>query len=103
MMWLRLVVFIAISAAKLCCIAASSGDLEFTFNGFNSASNLSLDGIAEITSDGLLRLTNESMLQKGRAFYYMPVKFKNSPNASAFSFSTTFVCAMVPQVPSCIG
>ncbi|XP_031096476.1 L-type lectin-domain containing receptor kinase IV.2-like [Ipomoea triloba] len=93
MMCLKLIVLVAIFAA------GASGDLEFTFNGFRSA-NLSLDGIAEITPDGLLRLTNETMLQKGRAFYPMPITFKNSPNASAFSFSTTFVCAMVPQNPS---
>nr|GME17490.1 L-type lectin-domain containing receptor kinase IV.1-like [Ipomoea batatas] len=99
MMCLKLIVLlVAIFAAQLCSSGAS-GDLEFTFNGFRSA-NLSLDGIAEITPDGLLRLTNETMLQKGRAFYPMPITFKNSPNASAFSFSTTFVCAMVPQNPS---
>nr|GMC99628.1 L-type lectin-domain containing receptor kinase IV.1-like [Ipomoea batatas] len=94
---LKLVILVAIFTAQLCF--ATSGDLEFTFNGFSSA-NLSLDGIAEITPDGLLSLTNETKHQIGRAFYPMPINFKNSPNASAFSFSTTFVCAIVPQIPS---
>ncbi|XP_031093587.1 L-type lectin-domain containing receptor kinase IV.1-like, partial [Ipomoea triloba] len=52
------------------------------------------------TSNGLLSLTNETNHQIGRAFYPMPINFKNSPNASAFSFSTTFVCAIVPQIPT---
>nr|GME02454.1 L-type lectin-domain containing receptor kinase IV.1-like [Ipomoea batatas] len=100
-MCVKLVMLVAFFAAQLCY--ATSGDLEFTFNGFSSA-NLSLDGIAEITSNGLLSLTNETNHQIGRAFYPMPINFKNSPNASAFSFSTTFVCAMVTQVPSlCYG
>nr|GMC93720.1 L-type lectin-domain containing receptor kinase IV.1-like [Ipomoea batatas] len=101
MMCIKLVMLVSFFAAQLCY--ATSGDLEFTFNGFSSA-NLSLDGIAEITSNGLLSLTNETNHQIGRAFYPMPINFKNSPNASAFSFSTTFVCAMVTQVPSlCYG
>ncbi|XP_031095019.1 L-type lectin-domain containing receptor kinase IV.1-like [Ipomoea triloba] len=91
---------VIISAAQLCC-SATSGGHEFTFHGFNSG-DLTLDGIAEITSNGLLRLTNETMLQKGRALYPMPINFKNSSNGSVFSFSTTFVCAMVPQTPSWI-
>ncbi|XP_019161375.1 PREDICTED: L-type lectin-domain containing receptor kinase IV.1-like [Ipomoea nil] len=100
-MCLKLLILVAIAAAQLCGYA-TSGE-EFTFNGFRSG-NLSLDGIAEITPDGLLRLTNETRLEKGRAFYHMPINFKNSPNGSAFSFSTTFVCAIVPQIPSlCYG
>nr|GME02455.1 L-type lectin-domain containing receptor kinase IV.1-like [Ipomoea batatas] len=74
---------------------AASEDIGFTYNGFRSA-NLSLDGIAEVTSNGLLRLTNDTQLQKGRALYPLPINFKNSPNGSAFSFSTTFVFAIVP-------
>ncbi|XP_019161328.1 PREDICTED: L-type lectin-domain containing receptor kinase IV.1-like [Ipomoea nil] len=96
-MRLKLVILVAIFTAQLCF--ATSGDLQFTFNGFSSA-NLSLNGIAHITSNGLLTLTNETKHQIGRAFYPMPINFKNSPNASAFSFSTTFVCAIVPQIAS---
>ncbi|XP_016479299.2 L-type lectin-domain containing receptor kinase IV.1-like [Nicotiana tabacum] len=75
----------------------TSEDLGFTYNSFNRA-NLSLDGIAQLTSKGLLQLTNTSRLQKGHAFYPTPINFKNLPNGSNFSFSTTFVFAIVPSV-----
>ncbi|XP_019161762.1 PREDICTED: L-type lectin-domain containing receptor kinase IV.1-like [Ipomoea nil] len=77
---------------------AGCEDNGFTYNGFRSA-NLSLDGLAEVTSNGLLRLTNSTTKQKGHAFHPNPVRFKNSPNASALSFSTTFVFAIVPEYP----
>ncbi|CAI9760779.1 unnamed protein product [Fraxinus pennsylvanica] len=67
---------------------------EFTYNGFRSA-NLSLDGMARITPNGLLKLTNSTTQQKGHAFYPDPIIFKNSSYAPAFSFSTYFVFAMV--------
>ncbi|XP_021803275.1 L-type lectin-domain containing receptor kinase IV.1-like isoform X2 [Prunus avium] len=50
------------------------------------------DGVAQVTSNGLLKLTNDTGL--GHAFYPNPVTFKNSSNATAFSFSTTFVFAI---------
>ncbi|KAH0638416.1 hypothetical protein KY285_035002 [Solanum tuberosum] len=76
---------------------AAAEDLDFTYNGFHST-NLSLDGIAEFTSDGLLRLTNASQLQEGHAFYPRPINFMNlASNGSDFSFSTTFVFAIVPE------
>uniref|UniRef100_A0A7N2M489 non-specific serine/threonine protein kinase n=1 Tax=Quercus lobata TaxID=97700 RepID=A0A7N2M489_QUELO len=70
-----------------------SQDTSFTYNGFTSA-NLSLDGLAMITSNGLLRLTNDTKQQQGHAFYTTPISFKNSLNDTAFSFSTTFVFAI---------
>ncbi|XP_027106995.1 L-type lectin-domain containing receptor kinase IV.1-like [Coffea arabica] len=81
---------------------ASSQDLSITYNGFRS-SNLSLDGIAEITPKGLLKLTNATRQEKGHAFFPNPVSFKDSPNASAFSFSTTFVFAILPEYPTLSG
>ncbi|XP_059305435.1 L-type lectin-domain containing receptor kinase IV.1-like [Lycium ferocissimum] len=78
-------------------VLANSEELGFIYNGFNRA-NLSLDGIAQYTPNGLLQLTNTSRLQKGHAFYPTPINFKNLPNGSNFSFSTTFVFAMVPFV-----
>ncbi|KAF2306165.1 hypothetical protein GH714_014775 [Hevea brasiliensis] len=84
----------------LVCLAASE-DLSFLYNGFRSA-NLSLDGTAEITYSGLLRLTNHTRQQKGHAFFPHPITFKNS-NGSVFTFSTTFVFAIVPQIASVIG
>nr|AKV93672.1 clade IV lectin receptor kinase [Nicotiana benthamiana] len=65
----------------------------FIYNGFQSR-NISLDGIAEFTSTGLLLLTNSNTQDQGHAFYPNPIHFKNSPNGTAFSFSTTFVFAI---------
>ncbi|KAK6120340.1 hypothetical protein DH2020_046031 [Rehmannia glutinosa] len=80
-------------------IAFSSSDSSsFTFNGFKSA-NLSLDGLAQIMQNGLLRLSNLTKQQTGHAFYPTPFIFKNSQNSpSTFSFSTHFVFAIVPQL-----
>ncbi|XP_030927530.1 L-type lectin-domain containing receptor kinase IV.1-like isoform X2 [Quercus lobata] len=79
-----------------------SQDTNFTYNGFRSV-NLSLDGIATITSNGLLELTNDTRQQKGHAFYPTPISFKNSLNDIAFSFSTTFVFAIVSEYPTLSG
>ncbi|CAL8165339.1 unnamed protein product [Prunus armeniaca] len=87
-MFFKLVIVILVSLA-------AAEDLNFTYNGFLSA-NLSLDGVAQVTSNGLLKLTNDSGNDNvlGHAFYPNPVTFKNSSNATAFSFSTTFVFAI---------
>ncbi|XWS55637.1 hypothetical protein CRYUN_Cryun09bG0018100 [Craigia yunnanensis] len=81
---------------------AAANDVDFIFSGFRSA-NLSLDGIAEFTSNGLLKLTNETRQQKGHAFYPHLVNLKNSTNGSVFSFSTTFVFAIVSEYQSLSG
>nr|GME09948.1 L-type lectin-domain containing receptor kinase IV.1-like [Ipomoea batatas] len=101
-MFLKLVLCVVISAA-LQCFAVLSEDFGFTYNGFQSA-NLSLDGLAEIKSNGLLQLTNETKLGDGRALYPLPIRFKNSSNDdSVFSFSTTFVIAIVPKIARLTG
>uniref|UniRef100_A0A7N2M5W8 non-specific serine/threonine protein kinase n=1 Tax=Quercus lobata TaxID=97700 RepID=A0A7N2M5W8_QUELO len=79
-----------------------SQDTNFIYNGFRSV-NLSLDGIATITSNGLLELTDDTMEQMGHAFYPTPISFKNSLNDSAFSFSTTFVFAIASRYPALKG
>nr|GMC99633.1 L-type lectin-domain containing receptor kinase IV.1-like [Ipomoea batatas] len=102
LMFLKLVICVVISAA-LQCFAVLSEDFGFTYNGFQSA-NLSLDGLAEIKSNGLLQLTNETKLGYGRALYPIPIRFKNSSNDdSVFSFSTTFVIAIVPKIARLTG
>ncbi|KAJ3704557.1 hypothetical protein LUZ61_008262 [Rhynchospora tenuis] len=77
---------------------------EFIFNGFTT-SNLSLNGLAHITSNGLLLLTNDTKEALGHAFYPAPINFnKSSGSGSATpSFSTTFVFAIVPQYPDVGG
>ena len=79
-----------------------SQDTNFIHNGFRSV-NISLHGIATITSNGLLELTNDTKQQKGQAFYPTPISFKNSLNDSAFSFSTTFVFAIASRNPTLKG
>ncbi|XP_058109529.1 L-type lectin-domain containing receptor kinase SIT2-like [Magnolia sinica] len=88
---------------KLTSSSSSSVDgHDFTYNGFRGV-NLTRSGVAEITSDGLLRLTNTSPFQIDRAFYSVPVQFKNSSNGDLFSFSTTFVFAIIPEDPIVSG
>ncbi|CAN0926551.1 L-type lectin-domain containing receptor kinase IV.2 [Linum grandiflorum] len=82
---------------SLCIITlTSSNDLSFTFNPFLTK-GLKLYGTAELTSDSLLRLTNDTLQEKGQAFYPNSVTFKDGPNGTVSSFSTTFVFAIVPQ------
>jgi serine/threonine protein kinase len=71
-------------------------------NGFQS-SHLYLDGIANLTSNGILRLTNDTKQEKAHAFYPNPIVFKNTSNGNVFSFSTTFVFAIRPQYPTLSG
>ncbi|GLT89553.1 hypothetical protein SLE2022_075310 [Rubroshorea leprosula] len=87
-------------AVALCLLVNSvAGGVNFTYNGFRSV-NLTLDGSAEVTSNGLLKLTDYSDQQQGHAFYSYPVKLKNSTNGTAFSFTTTFVFAILSQYPT---
>lgn len=85
---------------------SSDDNFGFSYNGFrpSSSANLSLDGIAEFTANGLLKLTNSTKQQKGHAFYPNLISFKNSSNGSdAFSFSTSFVFAIVSEYPVLSG
>ncbi|GLT66011.1 hypothetical protein SLA2020_384070 [Shorea laevis] len=94
--------FYRLAVALSLLVNSVAGDVNFTYNGFRSA-NLSLDGLAEVTSDGLLKLNNDTLRQQGHAFYSSPVKLKNSTNGTAFSFTTTFVFAILPQYPTTGG
>ncbi|KAG1355342.1 L-type lectin-domain containing receptor kinase IV.2-like [Cocos nucifera] len=75
---------------------------EFTYNGFNS-SELYLDGMAEITPNGLLRLTNTTRSQRGHAFHNVPLHMKNTSDGNVSSFSTCFVFAILPEYPGVAG
>ncbi|KAH7678141.1 Non-specific serine/threonine protein kinase protein [Dioscorea alata] len=84
---------------------SSSQQTEFFYAGFSNSSdassntntNISLNGVAEIEDNGILRLTNETSRLIGRAFYPTPLLFKNSTSSSVFSFSTCFAFAIVPE------
>ncbi|GMH30068.1 hypothetical protein Nepgr_031911 [Nepenthes gracilis] len=87
-------------------VADGNQTANITFNGFQSA-NLSLDGVAVFTSNGLLKLTNGTTQEKGHAFYPNPITFKNnsssSSNGTASSFSTTFVFGIISQYSTLSG
>ncbi|XP_077238957.1 L-type lectin-domain containing receptor kinase IV.1-like [Tasmannia lanceolata] len=82
--------------------ASEGKDDDFTYNGFLS-SNLTRKGIAEITPDGLLRLTNDTQQEIGHAFYSIPLNWNNTSNGNVFSFSTTFVFAIHHEDPILSG
>ncbi|AEE78024.1 receptor-like protein kinase [Arabidopsis thaliana] len=76
---------------------SSQQDLSFIYNGFNQdQTNLNLDGSAKFLQDGLLQLTNATTQQKGHAFFNRPFEFGSASSQSP-SFSTHFVCALVPK------
>uniref|UniRef100_A0A7N1A2T7 non-specific serine/threonine protein kinase n=1 Tax=Kalanchoe fedtschenkoi TaxID=63787 RepID=A0A7N1A2T7_KALFE len=81
---------------------SSSSSDEFYFNSFGNKgklgnSNLSLNGIADIKSNGMIKLTNETSRLLGHAFYSYPIRFKNNSAGKAYSFSTAFAFAIVPE------
>ncbi|KAF8116524.1 hypothetical protein N665_0017s0079 [Sinapis alba] len=76
----------------------------FTYNGFHLPLTLiSLQGKATVTPSGLLKLTHSTMHVTGHAFYNQPIRFKDTPNDTVSSFSTTFVFAISPQVKTFSG
>ncbi|KAG2333471.1 hypothetical protein Bca52824_004651 [Brassica carinata] len=79
----------------LICLISEQEGSGFIYNGFLQAQpDLHLDGAAKIlTPGGLLQLTNASTQQMGHAFFNQ--SFDSSEKN--FSFSTHFVCALVPK------
>ncbi|KAK8455349.1 hypothetical protein SEVIR_4G186900v4 [Setaria viridis] len=77
-------------------VSADGG--QFTCSGF-AGSNLTLDGTATITSDGLLQLTDGTAYLKGHAFHPAPLRLRNSTNGTVQSFSVTFVFGIVSIYP----
>ncbi|XP_006664061.1 L-type lectin-domain containing receptor kinase SIT2-like [Oryza brachyantha] len=85
-------------------VASSSMDGgHFAYQGFAGA-NLTLDGLAAVTPNGLLALTNFTYQTKAHAFHPTPIRFLNesrsttnaaAATAAARSFSTSFVFAIV--------
>jgi hypothetical protein len=64
---------------------------------------LYLDGVADLTSNGLLRLTNDTKQQKGHAYYPNPIVFNNGSSSDISSFSTIFVFAIRSEFPNLSG
>ncbi|EXB65273.1 L-type lectin-domain containing receptor kinase S.4 [Morus notabilis] len=83
-------------------VKSDSGELFFV--GFKDArENLSLNGVAEIQQNGILRLTNDTLRVLGHAFYSSPFRFKNATTGKALSFSISFAFAIVPEYPKLGG
>ncbi|KAG2299607.1 hypothetical protein Bca52824_036079 [Brassica carinata] len=61
-------------------------------------STISIQRITTVTPNGALRLTNMTVQQIDHTFYNKPIRFKNSPNSTVSSFSTTFVFAIQPRI-----
>lgn len=80
-------------------VSESEEEGEFGFNGYLYNSY----GTANLDSNGLLKLSNYTVQKTGQVFYNLPVRFKNSPNGTVSSFSTTFVFAIVSQIPTLSG
>ncbi|KAK8961354.1 L-type lectin-domain containing receptor kinase IV.1 [Platanthera guangdongensis] len=90
------VLSLLITTAIFATAAYSSVYSNFVFNGFNGA-GLLLNGGGAIEPNGLLRLTNFTKNEVGHAFYPTNFRFINSSSGEPFSFSTSFVFAIVPQ------
>jgi serine/threonine protein kinase len=71
----------------------AASDNEFIYHGFTE-DNLTLDGNAMVTPDGLLELTNDT-INLGHAFYPTPLNFSQHLNSTVQSFSVSFVFAIL--------
>ncbi|KAJ1259102.1 hypothetical protein BS78_10G127400 [Paspalum vaginatum] len=87
--------FLLSLALNLVSFTTVTGEDQFVYSGF-SGNNLTLDGTATVTPDGVLELTNHTVNIKGHAFYPIPWRFRKSPGEMVQSFSVSFVFGMVP-------
>ncbi|KAJ4880498.1 L-type lectin-domain containing receptor kinase V.9 [Raphanus sativus] len=75
--------------------AVSQGERgEFGFDGYLYDSY----GSPNLDSNGLVKLTNYTEAETCQVFYNFPVPFKDSPNGTVSSFSTTFVFAISSKI-----
>ncbi|KAM3333183.1 hypothetical protein ACQJBY_028352 [Aegilops geniculata] len=70
-------------------LGLSLADDQFVYSGF-AGTNLALDGVAGVTADGMLELTNGTLQRKGHAFYPAPLRFRNGTTFRSFSASFVF-------------
>jgi hypothetical protein len=75
------------------CLVPSWAAVDFIYNGFQHAADLSLDGSASILRGGALQLTNDSTNLMGHAFFAPPVPML--VDKAVVSFSTAFVFDIV--------
>ncbi|WVZ61793.1 hypothetical protein U9M48_011610 [Paspalum notatum var. saurae] len=74
-------------------------DAGFIYTGFGGA-NLTLDGMATITSSSLLQLSSGTAERKGHAFHPNPLRFRKASGGRVQSFSITFVFAILSIAPN---
>ena len=90
-----LVLLLFLGVGGLLPAATAAAEERFVFDGFKGA-NLTLDGMATVTPDGLLLLTNATPQLKAHAFYPAPLRFHRAPGGAAMrSFSTAFVIGII--------
>lgn len=94
---LRLLLVISL-VPNLAALITTADDEQFVYSGF-AGSNLTVDGTATVTSDGLLELTNGTAYLKGHAFHPAPLRLRNSTNGTVQSFSAAFVFGIVSVYP----
>ncbi|EFH65013.1 lectin protein kinase family protein [Arabidopsis lyrata subsp. lyrata] len=90
MLLFLLLLFFPKNSENVVCQGSDPTGGEFDFNGFLYAA-----GSANLNNNGLFRLTNSTTQTAGQVFYNFPVRFKDSVNGTVYSFSTTFVFAIV--------
>ncbi|PON33613.1 Mitogen-activated protein kinase kinase kinase [Parasponia andersonii] len=98
--------FMVFSALILIFLVPTFSQLtdQLFYSGFKDAgTNLTLTGSSEIQKDGILKLTNDSRRLIGHAMSSSPVRFKNSTNGQALSFSTSFAFTIIPEYPKLGG
>ncbi|KAF8714022.1 hypothetical protein HU200_028014 [Digitaria exilis] len=83
-----------------CCFASliAGDDHKFIYSGF-AGSHIIVSGLAEVTPNGLLHLTNGTTQWKGQAFHPTPLNFSDPINGTVQSFSTSFVFAIRSITP----
>ncbi|KAF7050482.1 hypothetical protein CFC21_058848 [Triticum aestivum] len=89
---------LCLSVVLLLVAVCCRSDVDFIYQGFQHAPNLSLDGSASVLRGGALQLTNGSERLVGHAFYGSPVALgtlDNQGDLAVTSFSTAFVFDIV--------
>jgi hypothetical protein len=83
-----------LNTAAITTLCAGGGQTRFSYSGFAGA-NLTVDGNATVTPDGLLVLTSSKTNLQGHAFYHTPLQLSTSPGGKVASFAAAFVFAIV--------
>ncbi|KAJ0234966.1 Lectin-domain containing receptor kinase VI.4 [Hirschfeldia incana] len=100
---LMIMIFLVLTVSVRAQRTTTATTTDFTFRGFTgNESQIQLEGTARIKPDGLLRLTDRNQNVTGTAFYYKPVRLRetNRSSTTVVSFSTSFVFVIIPTSSS---